>query len=62
MWEIYSWWNWKKYYTSAQLRKIKKKMQKSYKKAEKIAKKIDKITEKDIKEADEMLNNILKDV
>jgi len=62
MWEIYSWWNWKRYYTPAQLKRMKKKMQKSYKKAEKIAKKIDKIAEKDIKEADEMLDSILKNV
>jgi len=56
--EFYSWWNWKKYYTSAQLRKMKKQMKKSYKKAKKIQKIMEKKALNDIEEAEKLLENI----
>ena len=59
MWEIYSWWTGKKYYTSAQIRKIQKKMKKSYKKAEKIQKKMDIIKKKEEQEAEQLLDQIV---
>ena len=56
--ELYSWWNWKKYYTSAQIRKMQKQMKKSYKKADDIRKKMEKIQEQELKEAEKLLDNI----
>ncbi len=56
--ELYSWWTWKKYYTSAQIRKMQKQMKKSYKKAKKIQKEMEKKTQIDIQEAEKLLEDI----
>ena len=57
--EFYSWWTWKKYYTSAQIRKIQKQLKKSYKKADLIKEKAEEIAEKEKKDADNFLEEIL---
>ena len=56
--ELYVGWNWKKYYTSAQIRKMQKQMKKSYKKAEKIQVKMEEKHKKDIAEAEDLLEKI----
>lgn len=56
--ELYSWWTWKRYYTSAQIRKMQKKMKKSYKKAEEIKIKIDEISKQDEQEAEDLLKKL----
>lgn len=56
--ENYFGWSGKKYYTSAQLRKIQKQMKKSYKKAEKIKKESDQFHENEKKEAEKLLDNL----
>jgi len=58
MWELYSWWTWKKYYTSAQIRQMQKQMKKSYKKAEKIREKMEEKVKKEQEEAERLLDNI----
>ena len=58
MWELYSGWSGKRYYTSAQIRKMQKQMKKSYKKAEKIKIKMEEKHRKEIAEAEDLLNQI----
>jgi len=53
-----SWW--KKIYTSAQLRKIQKKMKKSYAKVDKIKEKQKDIAQKEWDEADDLLEEQMK--
>lgn len=56
--ENYYWWTWKKYYTSAQLKKIQKQMKKSYKKAEQIKKVSDEVHENEKMQAEELLDDL----
>ncbi len=56
--EIFSWGNWTKFMTSAQIRKLKKKMKKSYKKADNIRKKMEEVAIQEKIEAE----NLLKDL
>jgi len=56
--EIFSWWNWGKFMTSAQIRKIQKKMKKSYKKADKIRKEMEVIAIKEEQEAEDLLKDL----
>ena len=58
MWELYSGWSWKRYYTSAQIRKMKKQMKKSYKKAEEIKIKMEEKAKIEQEEAEKLLDNI----
>ena len=57
--EFYLGWSWKKYYTSAQIRKLQKQLKKSYKKADLIKEEAEKIAEKEKKEADDFLEETL---
>lgn len=59
--EIYGWWN-NTHYTSAQIRKLKKKLKKSYKIADKISKKSKKIEEADKKDAESFLDESIKTI
>lgn len=56
--EIFTWWNYKKKYTSAQIRKMQKQMKKSYKKAGRIKKESEKKHKKEIEEAEKLLDNL----
>ena len=56
--EIFSWWNWTKFMTSAQIRKMQKKMKKSYKKADKIRKQMEEIAKKEESEAEDLLKDL----
>jgi len=56
--ELYFWWTWKKYYTSAQIRKMQKQMKKSYKKAKEIEIKINEISKQDKQEAEDLLKKL----
>ncbi len=55
---VSSWW--KKIYTSAQLRKIQKKMKKSYAKVDKLKEKQKDIAQKEWDEADDLLERQMK--
>jgi len=56
--EIFSWWNWSRFMTSAQIRKVQKRMKKSYKKADKIRKKMEEVAIKEEQEAENLLKNL----
>jgi len=56
--EIFAWWNHKKKYTSAQIRKIQKQLKKSYKKADVIKEKYEQIHKKEEEEAEKLLNDL----
>ena len=56
--EFYSWWWGKRFYTSSQIRKMQKQMKKSYKKADKIKKIMEKKHEKEVVEAEKLLEEI----
>lgn len=56
--EIFSWWNWTKFMTSAQIRKMQKKMKKSYKKADNIRKQMEEIAKNEESEAEDLLKDL----
>lgn len=59
--EIYGW-NYKPRLTASQLKKLKKRMEKSFKKADKIRKKMEEIEKEEIKKADEFLKDSLSKI
>ncbi len=56
--EIFSWTNWNKFMTSAQIRKMQKQMKKSYKKADKIRETMEEIAKKEEIEAEKLLEDL----
>ncbi len=62
MFDSYGGWGQKKYIPKSQLKKIKKKMQKSYENADILAARMEKIKEKDEKKADLDLEKQLNDI
>jgi len=56
--EIFVWWDYKKKYTSAKIRKIQKQMKKSYKKADIIKKEYEQIHKKEKEEAEKLLDDL----
>lgn len=62
MFDSYAGWGQKKYIPKSQLKKIKKKMQKSFENADILADRLEKLKTKDEKEADLILQNKLNDI
>jgi len=58
MTEIFIWWNHKKNYTFAQIKKLKKQIKKSYKKAEAIKIKYEKIHKEEEEAAEKLFDNL----